>query len=277
MATFYRAGEVSQRLGVPPSTLRLYSVRFAAWLSEGAAAPGGAGGRRGHRSYTEEDVALLARVKALLARGRTVAEVQAALGPARRGPVGAPGGAGPSAPDGASAEVAGQSSAAAGGGGRPAVGPEPRGREVARPTEGADGVGAEPRRAGAVREHELGAESVHRAADTRPAGPSRAPAASSGATTEQVVALALCALAEAQHSEAVWRGLLERRRQEADWLRAELLRQEVDLARLAVRLGERMRVILRRVEQIAEPVRELLDEHAAEAQTERRRQRSAKR
>lgn len=238
MAELYRAGEVSTRLGIPPSTLRLYSVRFARWLSPGAAAPGGAGGRRGHRSYTAEDLAILARVKELLARGRTVAEVEEALGP--------------------------PPAARSVGNAAPSDVPSTRAREK----DDASAVGSYPSSVAAA-PHALGGPAPPMATPAPGSGPTGAPpAAPPGVTVEriemaqQVVALALRALAEAQQSEEVWRRLLERRQREAQWLRAEALRQEVELARLVVRLNERMRLVLRRVDQLAAPVQALVEAHA---------------
>ncbi|MBI4506570.1 MAG: MerR family transcriptional regulator [Chloroflexi bacterium] len=285
MAELFRAGEVAGRLGIPPSTLRLYSVRFAAWLSEGAASPGAGGGRRGHRTYDEDDVSVLARVKDLLSRGRTVAEVQAALdaptraaggtAPRQRVPVGGtaprdvprqPGGVAPAEP--AAERRAAQLVARLGEAVHAVAAPAEAAERAWRPPAGAGTAGSEETygAAGApLGEPQLGAAQSTAAGGAAMVSPST--------NTEQVLALALRALADAQQSEAVWRRLLERRRHEADWLRAELLRQEVELARLALRLGERMRVILRRVEQIAEPVRALLEERAVEAHGTRGRRR----
>lgn len=242
MGELYRAGEVATQLGIPPSTLRLYSVRFAGWLSAGAASPGAVGGRKGHRNYTEGDVVVLGRVKALLSRGRTVAEAQAALGP-------------PTGPQAASAEPrwaagagrTGASTAVA----RP-LGTTVDGEQVRReramgeagPGVARDGDGTQPKGAAAV---------VSAAEGVRPSE-----------ADEQVIPIVLRALAEAQQSEAVWRRLLERRRREAEWLRLETLRQEVELARLAGRLNERMRVVLRRLEQLVEPVQALALEQSVD-------------
>lgn len=77
-----RPAEVATRIGLAPSTLRLYSVRFAALLSPGAAnPPPSADGRPGHRTYTRADVAVLQRAKALLDDGLTYDEALAALAP----------------------------------------------------------------------------------------------------------------------------------------------------------------------------------------------------
>ncbi len=71
----YRPAEAAAALGVPPSTLRLYSVRFGPLLSEAAAHPvERAGGRPGFRMYGEQDLALLREGKALLERGLTYDE-----------------------------------------------------------------------------------------------------------------------------------------------------------------------------------------------------------
>jgi DNA-binding transcriptional MerR regulator len=229
--------------------LRLYSTRFARWLSPGAAAPGGAGGRRGHRSYTEEDVALLARIKDLFARGRTVAEVEAALGPPPGGPI-------PPAFTPPSARAAESN--------RTRVAPP----QAPRPPEAAAATRREEAASSAAASPEASGETAE-GRDQRRVPP--APTADGVEATQQVVALALRALAEAQQSEEVWRRLMERRKREAEWLRAEVLRQEVELARLVVRLNERMRVVLRRVEQLADPVRAVLEARAVESTAQQRR------
>jgi DNA-binding transcriptional MerR regulator len=74
-ATGYRPADAAAVVGVPASTLRLYSVRFAPLLSESAAHPVGAGGGRpGARVYSEHDVAILKDGKRLLEQGRTYEE-----------------------------------------------------------------------------------------------------------------------------------------------------------------------------------------------------------
>jgi len=75
-----RPAEAAITLGVPASTLRLYSVRFASLLSEGAAHPiERAGGRPGFRIYMEQDLALLREGKKLLEQGLTYDEALAEL------------------------------------------------------------------------------------------------------------------------------------------------------------------------------------------------------
>ena len=67
-----RPAEAAARLGIAANTLRVYSVRFAALLGDPAARPAaGAGGRSGHRLYSEGDVAVLARAHALVRGGAT--------------------------------------------------------------------------------------------------------------------------------------------------------------------------------------------------------------
>ena len=64
--------EAAARLGIAANTLRVYSVRFAALLGDLAARPAlGAGGRTGHRLYSEGDIAVLARAHALVGEGAT--------------------------------------------------------------------------------------------------------------------------------------------------------------------------------------------------------------
>jgi len=77
----YRPGEAASRLGIPPSTLRLYSARFADLLS--SAAGGGAQGDTAegrHRRYTPEDLAVLAEIRRLLAAGLSSELVRLQLG-----------------------------------------------------------------------------------------------------------------------------------------------------------------------------------------------------
>src|SRR5512146_1218505 len=67
-----RPAEAAARLGIAANTLRVYSVRFASLLGEPAARPSaGAGGRPGHRLYSEGDLAVLARAHALVRGGAT--------------------------------------------------------------------------------------------------------------------------------------------------------------------------------------------------------------
>jgi excisionase family DNA binding protein len=57
----WRVGEVAERLGVSPSTIRQWEQRFG--LPTAARTPGG------HRRYTEEDVEQLKALRDLVARG----------------------------------------------------------------------------------------------------------------------------------------------------------------------------------------------------------------
>ncbi len=67
-----RPGAAAERLGLGVSTLRLYSVRFASFLSRAAARPTStSGGRTGFRSYDERDLKVLARARDLLSQGLT--------------------------------------------------------------------------------------------------------------------------------------------------------------------------------------------------------------
>lgn len=75
-----RPAEAAARLGMPPSTLRLYATKFAEFLSPAAASPPvSPDGRPAPRLYTAQDLALLARAKELLARGLTYDQARQAL------------------------------------------------------------------------------------------------------------------------------------------------------------------------------------------------------
>ncbi|MBI3966433.1 MAG: MerR family transcriptional regulator [Chloroflexi bacterium] len=82
-----RAGEVCRDLGVPPSTLRLYSKRFSQALSTYARVPqhGVAGTRRTERLYTAADVSTLRQIRDWLQAGKSVAQVEELLGWGRAG------------------------------------------------------------------------------------------------------------------------------------------------------------------------------------------------
>jgi DNA-binding transcriptional MerR regulator len=72
--------EVARRLDIAPSTLRLYSGRFAEFLSDQAARPRPMGPNRpGYRRYSAADVALLARAKERLSQGMSYEQVADAL------------------------------------------------------------------------------------------------------------------------------------------------------------------------------------------------------
>ncbi|MHB1131261.1 MAG: helix-turn-helix domain-containing protein [Chloroflexota bacterium] len=71
----FRPAEAAAALGVPPSTLRLYSVRFGELLSSAAATPKErSGGRPGFRLYSDRDLDVLREGKVLLGRGLTYEE-----------------------------------------------------------------------------------------------------------------------------------------------------------------------------------------------------------
>lgn len=75
-----RPAEAAEEIGVPPSTLRLYSVRFAPLLSPEAARPvERGGGKPGFRLYSQQDLAVLRDGKSLLERGLTYDEALAEL------------------------------------------------------------------------------------------------------------------------------------------------------------------------------------------------------
>ena len=60
----WRVGEVAERLGVSPSTIRLWEQRFGL--------PAAARTAGGHRRYTEEDVEQLEALRDLVARGHAL-------------------------------------------------------------------------------------------------------------------------------------------------------------------------------------------------------------
>src|SRR5919205_3905417 len=74
--TLYRPREAAAQLGIAPTTLRLWSTRFAALLRPSARKEEGGGA---HRRYTAADLRVLSRAKPLLADGLTYAEVQRRL------------------------------------------------------------------------------------------------------------------------------------------------------------------------------------------------------
>lgn len=75
-----KPAEVGKRLGMPPSTLRIYSAKFAEVLSESAARPPVTPeGKVGYRLYTERDLVVLRKAKELLAQGLTYDQVLAEL------------------------------------------------------------------------------------------------------------------------------------------------------------------------------------------------------
>jgi len=62
----------AERLGLRPSTLRVYSARFAELLSESAGNPKPfPEGKAGHRLYTSRDLTVLGKAKELLEQGLT--------------------------------------------------------------------------------------------------------------------------------------------------------------------------------------------------------------
>ncbi len=76
----YRPLEVAQRLGISPSTLRLWSNHFAPLLSAQARkAPIGAAAPAAQRRYTDQDVDLLTRARDLLSQGLTYEETNRTL------------------------------------------------------------------------------------------------------------------------------------------------------------------------------------------------------
>lgn len=76
----WKPAEAAKRLGMPPSTLRVYSTKFAELLSDGASNPPvSADGRTGHRLYSDRDLTILSKAKELLARGLTYDQALAEL------------------------------------------------------------------------------------------------------------------------------------------------------------------------------------------------------
>jgi DNA-binding transcriptional MerR regulator len=74
-----RSKELAERLGISPVTLRQWSGEFARHLSPGAQSAQSPTGNPVHRNYSEEDLAVLRRAKALLAAGLTFAEANRRL------------------------------------------------------------------------------------------------------------------------------------------------------------------------------------------------------
>jgi len=72
-----RPSAVASRLGVSVSTLRRWSQQFSPFLSTAAQQSDEDGGR--HRRYTDEDLASLISIKALLSEGFTYDQVRARL------------------------------------------------------------------------------------------------------------------------------------------------------------------------------------------------------
>ncbi len=74
-APLLRPAEAAHRLGIPASTLRRWSRRFAPFLSPEANGLRRPDGARGHRRYTPQDLTILARCKAFLSEGYTFKQV----------------------------------------------------------------------------------------------------------------------------------------------------------------------------------------------------------
>lgn len=76
----YRPQDVAERLGIAPSTLRLWSQHFANQLSNAARkAPSDGGGAPAQRRYTDDDLKVLSKAKTLLAQGQTYDDVKRKL------------------------------------------------------------------------------------------------------------------------------------------------------------------------------------------------------
>src|SRR5439155_26759498 len=108
-AALYRPGEAASRLGVPISTLRLWSARFGGLLSDhGSGRARSRDGRPGHRVYTASDLGTLMRGKDLLGRGLTYEEGERELSAAVHGTAAGPGSAARAATDDGRAGQAGE-------------------------------------------------------------------------------------------------------------------------------------------------------------------------
>ncbi len=76
-----RPADAARQLGIPASTLRRWSRRFAPFLSPEANGAARENGSRGHRRYMPDDLVVLARCKVLLSQGRTFEQVTEMLAP----------------------------------------------------------------------------------------------------------------------------------------------------------------------------------------------------
>jgi len=77
--TLTRPADVARALGIPASTLRRWSRRFAPFLSAEANGAIRANGTRGHRRYTPHDIAILTQCKELLSAGNNFQQVSQIL------------------------------------------------------------------------------------------------------------------------------------------------------------------------------------------------------
>ena len=76
----WKPADAAKKLGMPPSTLRVYSTKFAELLSESASNPPvSPDGRTGHRLYSDRDLTILGKAKELLSRGLTYDQALAEL------------------------------------------------------------------------------------------------------------------------------------------------------------------------------------------------------
>lgn len=73
--TLIRPADAARQLGIPASTLRRWSRRFAPFLSPEASGAVRENGSRGHRRYAPDDLTVLARCKVLLSEGHTFNQV----------------------------------------------------------------------------------------------------------------------------------------------------------------------------------------------------------
>lgn len=80
----YRPREIAAELGISPSTLRLWSTRFAPLLSDGARKDDA--GPTAQRRYDDADLQTLRRVQDLLKQGQTYSQVADALTPKQAPP-----------------------------------------------------------------------------------------------------------------------------------------------------------------------------------------------
>lgn len=79
IAMTYRPGDVAKQLEIAVVTLRVWSNEFAGFLSEGAQRSVSSDGKPAQRRYSDSDIDLLKRAKALLDLGSTFDEARRAL------------------------------------------------------------------------------------------------------------------------------------------------------------------------------------------------------
>ncbi|MFQ6014194.1 MAG: MerR family transcriptional regulator [Anaerolineae bacterium] len=73
------ATEVATELNISPSTLRRWSTEFGPYLSKNVNQSSSSSSTKGHRRYNDDDMAVLGKVKEMLADGLTYREVSKRL------------------------------------------------------------------------------------------------------------------------------------------------------------------------------------------------------